>query len=181
MNSSLTADGGVNGLAELHRAGCLHHPSTRPRSRGSFPTPSMAGLTNRFPAARCGRRLFLHKTISGSRVLVLLSPDGQFVVAAPKKPLGALPAVGDIGNWRDLLLNGDGTLAATTEGNYTVVAVDRHRAQREPPAHPPIAVSIVQLFDLPRDGLRHRALNASARSTVRRCCAEFVQMPIGGG
>lgn len=175
---SLTADGQVTALLNCTGlAACTpQHPA--PFSR-FVPNTVDGGFDEILPSGALWSRLFLHKSISGSRVLVLLSPDGQFVVAAPKKPLGALPAVGDIGNWRDLLLNGDGTLAALTEGNYTVVAVDpavrsvsRRRASDR-------RVD-TQLFDLPRDGLRHRALNACTIDGAPVLCAEFVQMPIGG-
>lgn len=174
---TLTAEGQVTALSDCAGlAGCTAH--TGPFSKFVV-NATDGGFDEVLPAGTLWSRLFLYKTLNGNRILTLLSPDGQFVVAAPKKALGALPALGDTGNWRDLMLNGDGTIAALAEQSNTVVAVDAaaRSITRRRVSDRRVETTV---FDLPRDGLRHRAQNACTIDGAPVLCSELIQMPVGG-
>lgn len=174
---TVAADGQVTALSDcVGLAACSAH--TGPFSK-LVPNVSDGGFDEILPGGSVWSRFFLYKTLGGSRVLVVLTPDGQFIVAAPKKPHAALPALGEVGSWREITLNGSGSIAALGEHSNTVIAVDPalRSVTRRRTADRRVDTTF---FDRPRDGLRHRAANACSIDGAPVQCAEVVQLPFGG-
>jgi len=124
-------------------------------------------------------RMFLYKTISGRKVLVLLDNENSLYIASPKESLGALPAVGTVTNFRNAEFAGNGTVSPLTEDQTTVTAVDTATRTITRIRASDSRVDS-QAFDKPRDGLRYRAPNSCTINGVVNNCAEYVQLPLQG-
>jgi hypothetical protein len=151
---------------------------------GPFPRVATAATGGGFDLIEDGAnigRVFLYKGFNGKLVFVAVTDDGEFIIGSRQEPLGALPAVGQVTNYREFGLNGDGTLTNLLDQSNTVTAVDA------------TAKTVTRLrttdnridtlaYDTPRDGLRHRAQGSCTNSVTGAVinCAQVVHLPLQG-
>ncbi|HKW84737.1 MAG TPA: hypothetical protein VJN68_13390, partial [Burkholderiaceae bacterium] len=105
--------------------------------------------------------------------------EKQFIVAVPKVSL-TLPAVGAASAYREVRLDGNGTINSPVSDTTSVTAVDTGTKAVTRIRSSDSRVDVLR-YDTPRDGLRHRALNDCAVAGVATACAEVVQLPTGLG
>lgn len=149
---------------------------------GPFPKLTANAASGGFDAAVNGAnfaRAFLFKTLAGKVAFVFIADDGQFIVGTRKEPLGTLPAVGTVTNFRQFTLNGNATVSTLSEDSTTVTAID---ATAKTVTRRLASNSRIDMlsYDKPRDGLRYRASNSCSISGVVNNCSEIVQLPLQG-
>lgn len=145
----------------------------------SFTTNAAAGGFDMIENGSSVARAFMFKTLSGKAAMVLLDNQGQFVIASRKEPLGALPAVGTVQNFRQVIWNGNGTTGALSEDTVTITAIDATARTTTRLLASNNRVDVLT-YDKPRDGLRYRALNSCTTNGVASNCTEIVQVPLQG-
>ena len=124
-------------------------------------------------------RVFMFKTLGGRAAFLFLSTDGQFAVASRKQSLGALPAVGTVSNFRQVIWNGNGTIGALSEDSTTVTAMDTTAKTTTRLLASTNRVDMLT-YDKPRDGLRYREPNSCTINGATNNCSEIVQVPLQG-
>jgi hypothetical protein len=124
-------------------------------------------------------RAFHFKTLAGKAVFVAIGADGQFSVGARKEPLGTLPAVGTVTDYREFDLLGNGSISALFERTVSVIAVDAGAKTVTRIRSPDNRVDTLA-FDKPRAGLRYRAADSCSVNGLPAGCAETVQLPLQG-
>ena len=124
-------------------------------------------------------RAFHFKTLEGKAVFVAIGADGRFSVGARKEPLGTLPAVGTVTDYREFDLLGNGSISALFERTATVIAVDTGAKTVTRIRFPDNRVDTLA-FDKPRAGLRYRAADSCSVNGLPAGCAETVQLPLQG-
>ena len=129
-------------------------------------------------AAAIGRG-FMFKNLAGRAALMYFTNDGEWGIATRKAALGALPAVGTVSNFRQILLNGNGSIAAWSEDSTTVTAIDATAKTTTRLLASNNRVDMLT-YDKPRDGLRYRAPNSCTINGAANNCAEVVQLPLQG-
>jgi hypothetical protein len=144
---------------------------------GSLPrmaTSASGGFDVTDNGAAAGRA-FLYKAASGVG-FVWMASDGRLVTGTLQSPLGALPALGSVTNYREFTFVGNGTVSPLAPNDSaTVTAIDsgtnRFTRQRASDGR---TETLRQ--DHPRDGLRYRA--ADGCSGPGSPCPEAVQLPL---
>ena len=153
-------------------------------SAGAGPFPRLtanvaAGGFDLIENGSSNARVFMFKTVSGKAVVVFLDNEGQFFIATRKASLGALPAVGTVSNFRQVIWNGNGTIAALAEDTTTVTAIDAVAGTTTRLLASNNRVDMLT-YDTPRNGLRYRAPNSCTINGATNNCAEVVQLPLQG-
>lgn len=148
---------------------------------GPFPTLAVhaqGGFTISEGGTAIGR-VFLYKALSGRKVLVMLTDDGQFIVGVPKAAIGAPTAPGTVSSIRQFQLNGNGSILPLSEQTYTFLSVDQatNSATRQRMSD---GLIDTLRYDHPRPGLRYRAPNSCSLNNAAANCAEIVQLPLQG-
>ena len=123
-------------------------------------------------------RVALYKTLTGQAAFVLISDDGQLIVGTRKEP-GVLPTVGTESKFRQFTVSGNGAVSALTEDAITTTAVEAtaKTVTRKLASNNRIDM---QVYDKPRNGLRHRALDSCSIDGTPSGCAEYIQLPLPG-
>jgi len=124
-------------------------------------------------------RVFMFKTVSGKAAVVFLDNAGQVFIATRKASLGAVPAVGTVSNFRQIIWNGNGTIAALNEDTTTVTGTDTTAKTSTRLLASTNRVDMLT-YDAPRDGLRYRAPNSCTINGAANNCSEIVQLPLQG-
>jgi hypothetical protein len=124
-------------------------------------------------------RVFMFKTVSGKAAVVFLDNAGQVFIATRKASLGAVPAVGTVSNFRQIIWNGNGTIAALNEDSTTVTGTDTTAKTSTRLLASTNRVDMLT-YDAPRDGLRYRAPNSCTINGAANNCSEIVQLPLQG-
>ncbi|MEO5881195.1 MAG: hypothetical protein ABIQ06_02155, partial [Caldimonas sp.] len=174
---SLDATGQITAVSE-----CLGLATPCSVGTGPFPRFTANATSGGFDMIENGSsnaRVFMFKTLAGKAVMVFLDNQGQFFIASRKASLGALPAVGTVSNFRQVVWNGNGSTGALNEDTTTVTAID---ALAKTTTRLLASNSRVDMltYDTPRDGLRYRAPNSCTIAGVASNCAEVVQLPLQG-
>ena len=149
---------------------------------GPFPrfTPNVAsGGFDMIENGSNNARVFMFKTVSGKAAVVFLDNAGQVFIATRKASLGAVPAVGTVSNFRQVIWNGNGTIAALNEDTTTVTGTDTTAKTSTRLLASNNRVDMLT-YDMPRDGLRYRAPNSCTINGAANNCSEIVQLPLQG-
>ena len=126
-------------------------------------------------------RVFAYKTLAGRKVAVGLRADNTLSIAVPMNPLGALPAVGTVSNFRNLEIDGNpaDSVSPLTEDSITITATNSNAKTVTRLRASDNRVDM-HTYDKPRDGLRYRAGNSCTINSAPFNCAEVVQLPLQG-
>lgn len=151
---------------------------------GPFPRVAATATGGGFDLIENGTtigRVFLFKAFNGKRAFVAVTNDGEFLIGSRQEAIGTLPAVGDVTNYREFSLNGNGTLSALLDETNTVTAVDATAKAATRLRTRDSRVDTIA-FDKPRNGLRYRAPNSCTNNVTGAVlnCAETVQLPLQG-
>jgi hypothetical protein len=149
---------------------------------GPFPRVAANAAAGGFDLIENGAnvaRVFLFKALSGKAVVVFLDGEGQFFIASRKASLGAVPAVGTVSSFRQVLWHGNGTIDALNEDTTTVTASDAVAGTTTRLLASTNRVDLLS-YDTPRIGLRYRAPNSCTINGVASNCAEVIQLPLQG-
>ena len=123
-------------------------------------------------------RVFMFKTLGGRAAFVFLSTDGQFAIATRKASLGAVPAVGTVTSFRQVILNGNGSIGPWNEDTTTVTGIDTTAKTSTRLLASTNRLDMVT-YDSPRDGIHYThptvAPSTARPTTARRsssCCCK---------
>ena len=173
---TLDATGQITAASEcLGLAACV-------AGTGPFPRLSVNASSGGFDVIENGSvnaRVFMFKALSGKAVVVFLDNEGQFFIASRKASLGTLPAVGTVASFRQVLWNGNGTIAPINEDMTTITASDAVAGTTTRLLASNGRVDLLT-YESPRTGLRYRAPNSCTINGAANNCAEIVQLPLQG-
>jgi hypothetical protein len=173
---SLDATGQITAVLECPGlAACSAAPGPFPM----FTTNAASGGFDMIENGANNARVFMFKALSDKAVIVFLDNEGQFFFATRKASLGAVPAVGTVSSFRQVLWNGNGTIAPINEDMTTVTASDAVARTTTRLLASNNRVDLLT-YDLPRNGLRYRAPNSCTINGMASNCAEVVQLPLQG-
>jgi len=173
---TLDATGQITAISEcLGLAACSAGTGPFPR----FTTNATAGGFDMIEGGSNNARVFLFKTLAGKAVMVFLDNEGQLFIASRKESLDALPAVGTVSSFRQVIWNGNGTIGALSEDTTTVTAIDATARTTTRLLASSNRIDTLS-YDRPRDGLRYRAPNSCTIDGAASNCAQLVQLPLQG-
>lgn len=173
---SLDATGQITAVSDcLGLATCSVGTGPFPR----FTANAASGGFDMIENGSSNARVFMFKTLSGKAVVVFLDNEGQFFIASRKASLGALPAVGTVSNFRQVVWNGNGTIGTLNEDTTTVTGIDAIAKTTTRLLASNNRVDLLT-YDKPRDGLRYRQPNSCTINGVANNCSEIVQLPLQG-
>ena len=156
-----------NGLAASAATGSL--PRIATSASGGFDVTVNGGAAG---------RAFLYQAATGNVSFVWMASDGRLVTGTPMLALGALPAVGTVGNYREFTFAGNGTvspLGASDSATVTSIDSGANRFTRQRASDGRLE-TLRQ--DQPRDGVRYRAPDGC--SGAGSPCPEAIQLPLRG-
>ena len=173
---TLDATGQITAFSEcLGLAACSAGTGPFPR----FTANAASGGFDMIENGASNARVFMFKTLAGKAAMVFLDNEGVLFIASRKASLGAVPAVGTVSNFRQVVLNGNGTIAALTEDTTTVTSTDAVARTTTRLLASNNRVDLLT-YDKPRDGLRYREPNSCSINGVASNCSEVVQLPLQG-
>lgn len=174
---TLDATGQITATSE-----CLGLAACSVDTTGPFPRFTANAASGGFDMSENGSnnaRVFMFKTLSGRTTVVFLDNEGQFFIASRKAPLGSVPAMGTVSNFRQVVWNGNGTIAALNEDTTTVTGIDVVAKTTTRLLASNNRVDLLS-YDKPRDGLRYREPNSCTINGLANNCSEIVQLPLQG-
>lgn len=153
-------------------------PRSPPLSRFVVNT-TVGGFDEILPGGAPWSRMFGFKTLAGRAVLVVLTPEFQYIVATRKQPI-PLPAVGALTRYRQAQANGDRTIDDLVNDSITVNSIDTNAKTATRSRGSDGRVDTL-FYDKPRDGLRHRVANSCTTNLGAPAnCSEVVNLQMQG-
>ena len=140
---------------------------------------TIGGFDEILPGGARFSRMFGFKTLAGRAVLVVMTPELQYIVATRKQPI-PLPAVGALTRYRQAQANGDRTIDDLVNDSITVNSTDTTAKTATRSRGSDGRVDTL-FYDKPRDGLRHRVANSCTTNLGAPAnCAEVVNLQMQG-
>jgi hypothetical protein len=143
-----------------------------------FTANATAGGFDMIEGGVAAARVFLFKNLAGRASFIFVDGEGSWIVGARGTAL-TLPAVGDVSNFDQFTVNGDGSVSTLTNDSNTVTAVDT-TAQTVTRLQASNSRVDTLTYNSPRAGLRHRVGNSCTINGAPSNCAQVVQLPVLG-